>query len=321
MSKFVALLFFYTLLHTGISLKCYQCTGVPYNCQETVAQCYINQTTCMSQSHSLVVNGTLQEWTTKGCSQGLVCNETSYADMGANKKYVSTYCCSSDLCNTGTYYARVPVASLHCFNCSGSNESCALQNLTVIQCAGMQDRCMTITTASVKGGLRTDTTLKGCGTGNLCDRVLEYNAGNARLYTATSCCGKTKCNNGTTRVSVKDNLNGLQCYACNETGKGECKVVNTTVQCSGSMTYCMDAVGFPRGNTLMRGCCSKDVCLGLSVSLLVQASQKFYCCSGNLCNNGDVESYFRSSSCRVEISRYALGLLILSFTCLLRALL
>ncbi|KAM4650693.1 urokinase plasminogen activator surface receptor-like isoform 3-T3 [Discoglossus pictus] len=310
MNTFLAVLLLCTFLPQGLSLKCYQCTGFPYNCQETEQRCYINQTSCMSQSHSLVVGSNITEWTTKGCSQGLVCNETSYMDSGKIKKYISTHCCTTNYCNTGTYYARVPVAALFCLNCSGSNESCALQNLTSIQCAGVHDRCLTITTATVNDG-RTDTVIKGCGTTNLCNRFLEYNAGNERLYTTTSCCGKTKCNNDTTKVTVDDRLNGLTCFACNDTGKGECKTNITTVQCTGSMTYCMDVIGFPRGNTLMRGCCSKDVCLGLPFTLTVQASRKLFCCSGNMCNNGDPASYFKSSSWRAQTSLYLLVITLL----------
>ncbi|XP_053307872.1 urokinase plasminogen activator surface receptor-like [Spea bombifrons] len=307
-------------LRQGLSLTCYQCSGLPYNCIENEQRCFFNQTFCMSQGITVIENGNVVEKTYKGCSQGLLCNETMYMNQGNRKTYISSQCCTSDYCNTGTYYARVPVAALDCLTCVGDNSSCALQNLTSIKCTGVQDRCMTITTVYVKE-TSSNSVIKGCGTGNLCDRKLEYNTGNGLLYTGVSCCGKNNCNNRTQTVSVDPKPNGLECYACNETGKGECRTNITTVKCTGDMMMCMDVTGFPRANTLMRGCCSKDVCLGLSASLAIQASQKLFCCSGNLCNNGDIASYFRSSSTTALNNVYLLGMALLCVTRGLRVLL
>ncbi|XP_075046310.1 phospholipase A2 inhibitor NAI-like [Mixophyes fleayi] len=294
MSKLLTLLLFCVVLATGLSLQCKQCAGLPYNCTESPQLCYINQTSCMSQSFTIVENGLVTEKTYKGCSQGLVCNETVYVDLGYKKTYISSQCCNTDNCNTGTYYNRVPVAALFCQTCQGNSGSCATSNLTSIQCAGVQDRCMTATTMYVNVS-SSDVVIKGCGTGNLCGRRLEYNTGKGRVYTEVSCCGRTNCNQGLKTVTVNETTNDMSCYACNETGKGEC-TKPTTVRCTGNMTTCLDIQGFPRGNTLMRGCCSKDVCLGLSASLLIQASQKLYCCTGNLCNTGSVASYFNAGS-------------------------
>ncbi|KAM8927804.1 urokinase plasminogen activator surface receptor-like [Pelodytes ibericus] len=289
----------------GLSLICYQCSGLPYNCIESEQLCYINQTNCMSQGFAVVENGIVVEKTYKGCTQGLVCNETTYVDLGGRKTYISSQCCTTDYCNTGTYYASAPVAALSCLTCAGNNVSCA-QNVTSLLCSGFQDRCMTITTLYVNGTRSSNSVIKACGTGNLCDRNLQYNTGKGLVYTGISCCGKNNCNNNTQTVPVNSTLNGLQCYACNETGKGECRTNITTVNCSGNMTSCMDVTGFPRGNTLMRGCCSKDVCLGLSSSLVIQASQKLFCCSGNLCNDGVIASYFKSGSGTVRRNIYLL---------------
>ncbi|MEE6524896.1 hypothetical protein FKM82_024614, partial [Ascaphus truei] len=135
---------------------------------------------------------------------------------------------------------RIPVASLYCLTCEGDPASCALQNLTSLQCAGVQERCMTITTANTTDS-RTDTVIKGCGTGNLCDLRLEYNNGKETLYTGVSCCGKDNCNNGTTTVTVNEDPNGLQCYACKD--MGDCLVNNASkIQCTGGMNRCMDVV-------------------------------------------------------------------------------
>ncbi|XP_063291793.1 urokinase plasminogen activator surface receptor-like [Pelobates fuscus] len=310
MSRYLALLFLCVFLSKGSCLKCNQCSGIPYNCIDKEQQCFVNQTSCISQSFTIVENGTVTEKTFKGCSEGLVCNETMYLDRGIRKTYMSSSCCLTDNCNTGTYYSTVPVAALNCLACIGNNQSCTLPNVTSIRCAGVQDRCMTITSLFVSGS-SSNSVVKACGTGNLCDRRLEYNTGKGRLYTDITCCGKTNCNNGAIAVSVNETLNGLQCYACNETGKGECTKNITKVQCTGNMTSCMDIQGFPRGTTLMRGCCSKDVCLGLSTSLFVLQSQKLYCCKGNLCNNGVVASYFSSSLVTAEWNVYLLGMALL----------
>ncbi|KAM3923463.1 ly6/PLAUR domain-containing protein 3 [Leptodactylus fuscus] len=285
-------------LAPGLSLKCNSCSGLPYDCKETTQLCTLNQTSCMSQSYTITAPqgshpGNVTEWTYKGCTQGLVCNESVYLDLGSKKTYISTQCCNTDLCNTGTYYVRVPVSGLLCQSCVGNSASCA-SNLTSLQCAGLQDRCMTIKTVYVNGS-SSDVVYKGCGTGNLCGRLLKYNSGGPRVYTSVSCCGYDNCNKDVQTVTVNETKNGIQCYSCNETGRGEC-TTPSTVSCTGDMTTCLDVVGFPRGNTLLRGCCSQDVCSGLSATLNIQASQKLYCCQGNLCNNGNVASYFSSAS-------------------------
>lgn len=302
MSKLLILHLLFALLPAGLSLRCTQCTGLPYYCPESTQQCILNQTSCMSQSFTVVENGIITEKTYKGCSQGLRCNQSVYMDLGFKKTYISSYCCETNMCNNATVYARVPVAALFCQRCQGNSSTCATSNLTSVQCAGVQDRCMTVTTVYVNGS-SSDVVIKGCGTGNLCGRKLYYNSGGVKMYSEISCCGYNNCNQGVNTVKVNETLNGLQCYACNETGKGECTTPFTT-SCTGNMTSCVDAQGFPRGNTLLRGCCSADVCYGLTTSMSLQASQKLYCCTGNLCNSGNVASYFPSGSTMARGSVY-----------------
>ncbi|XP_075695119.1 urokinase plasminogen activator surface receptor-like [Rhinoderma darwinii] len=304
MTKWLSLLLLCVSLSPGLSLKCNFCTGLPYNCQESTQLCTLNHTSCMSQSFTVVEAGNVTEWTYKGCTQGLVCNETIYINLGYKRTYISSQCCTTDYCNTGTYYARVPVASLSCAACEGNNVSCA-SNQTPLPCAGVQDRCMTINTLYVNDS-SSDVVYKGCGTGNLCGRRLEYNSGGVRVYTEVSCCGSNYCNQGIKSVTVDETPNGVKCYGCNETGAGECNTLKT-VSCTGNMTTCLDIVAFPRGNTLMRACCSKDVCSGLSASVLLQASQKLHCCQGNMCNNGDITSYFKSGSTTAHRSMFLIG--------------
>lgn len=307
MTKWLRLLLLCASLSPGLSLKCNVCTGLPYNCQESTQLCTLNQTNCMSQAFTVIEAGNVTEWTYKGCSQGLVCNQTVYVDLGYKKTYISSQCCISDFCNTGTYYASVPLSGLSCKTCEGNSVSCAASNLTSLQCAGIQDRCMTLNTLYVNVST-SSVVYKGCGTGNLCGRRLEYNSGGNRVYTEVSCCGSNNCNQGVRSVTVNETPNGIQCYACNETGKGECNTpINGTVSCTGNMTSCLDIVGFSRGNTLMRGCCSTDVCWGLSASLSLQASQKLYCCQGNLCNDGVITSYFKSGSTTAHRSVFLIG--------------
>ncbi|XP_066463192.1 ly6/PLAUR domain-containing protein 3 [Eleutherodactylus coqui] len=307
MTKWLSLLLLGVFLQPGLSLKCNFCTGLPYNCQESTQLCTLDQTSCMSQSFTVVEAGNVTEWTYKGCSQGLVCNETVYVDLGFKKTFISSQCCITDFCNTGTYYAWVPVAGLNCLACEGNSASCAGSNLTPLRCAGVQDRCMTVKTLYVNVS-HSDVVYKGCGTGNLCGRRLEYNSGGTRVYTEVSCCGSNNCNQGIKSVSVDEKPNGIQCYSCNETGKGECRTpITTTVSCTGNMTTCLDVVGFPRGNTLMQGCCSTDVCLGLSASMFLQASQKLYCCQGNLCNTGEIALYFNSAATTAPRSVFLMG--------------
>ncbi|KAM5132196.1 urokinase plasminogen activator surface receptor [Mantella aurantiaca] len=294
MSKLPILYLLCAFLPVGLALTCHQCTGFPYYCPDSTQLCTINQTSCMSQSFTAVDDGTIREWTNKGCSQGLRCNESVYVDLDLKKTYISSQCCETDMCNVGTFYARVPRAALQCQTCIGNSTSCAKSNLTTILCAGLQDRCMTVTTV-YSNVSSSDMVIKGCGTGNLCGRRLHYNSGGVKVYSETTCCGHNNCNQGVNTVTVNKTLNDLQCYACNETGKGEC-TTPTTVLCTGNMTSCVDVVGFPRGNTLLRGCVSPDVCYGLSASMSLQASQKLYCCSGKLCNSGNIASYFRSGS-------------------------
>ncbi|XP_068099437.1 urokinase plasminogen activator surface receptor-like isoform X2 [Hyperolius riggenbachi] len=275
MSRLLLLPLLCALLHAGLSLRCQQCQGSPFNCPVTQQNCTINQTSCMTQSFAVI--------------------------------------------------AYTPVANFKCLSCEGNSISCASSNLTSLQCVGLQDRCMTISTAYVTGvsginASRSDVVVKGCGTGNLCGRKLYYNTGAGRIYSEVSCCGAPNCNQGVKTATVDNTPNGMKCYGCNETGAGECKTP-TTVSCTGNMTSCMDALGFPRGNTLMRGCVSTDVCYGLSSFMNLQASQKLYCCQGNMCNDGTITNYVTAGSHQARSSAYITGGAVLALIQVLRTLL
>ncbi|XP_029432991.1 urokinase plasminogen activator surface receptor-like [Rhinatrema bivittatum] len=285
------------LLQTGKSLDCYECFGPPYNCKETVRTCYMQQTSCIWRAYTYITGNKTIDQLEKGCSQGLICNESAYVNQGNTSLYSSSACCTSSLCNAGMYYAQVRVSHLQCYACQGNIASCSTGNLPTLQCAGVQDRCVDITSVTLNGMNRMETVLKGCGTGDFCSRKINFNTGNTSTYTSVQCCGSANCNTALPTVSLNDTPNGLQCYACNETGKGECLAANIRkVNCTGQMTQCVDVVGFPRGQTMLRGCCSEQACLGLSATLTISASQKLHCCTGNLCNNGVIAGYYTQSS-------------------------
>ncbi|XP_068099434.1 urokinase plasminogen activator surface receptor-like [Hyperolius riggenbachi] len=242
----------------------------------------------------------------KGCASTQLCNQTSIIDTGKHSMSMTSTCCESDYCNYKDYTVPevlptdAPVVNLRCLSCEGNSTSCASSNLTSLRSAGLQDRCMTISTAYVTGvsginASRSDVVVKGCGTGNLCGRKLYYNTGAGRIYSEVSCCGAPNCNQGVNTVKIDETPNGMKCYGCNETGLGECQQT-TIVSCTGYMTSCMDVIGFPQGNTLMRGCVSTDVCYGLSSVMYLQPSQKLYCCQGNMCNDGTITNYVTAGS-------------------------
>ncbi|XP_069057432.1 urokinase plasminogen activator surface receptor-like isoform X1 [Pleurodeles waltl] len=306
------LVVFCGLLQPGLCLECLECHGLPYNCTETVRECYAHQPTCISTAYSYEDSSGTKELLVKGCSQGLSCNESAYVNMGTRAVYISNTCCSRNQCNSGTYYAKATVSQADCAVCSGDSASCSSPALRVMHCTGVQDLCMSITTLTIFRGAARETVVKGCGTGPLCGRTLEYNTGNTTLYNKVECCHPRNCKPQVPTVSVNNTLNGLQCFACNETGKNECNATRiTTVNCTGQMNRCLDIVDFGQGKTLMRGCCSEDVCRGLPASLSVPSYQSLYCCQGNLCNNGNIASYF-SGGRSLQVSGASLaGILLL----------
>ncbi|XP_078507245.1 urokinase plasminogen activator surface receptor-like [Lissotriton helveticus] len=302
------------LLQSGLCLECLECYGLPYSCNETIRECYAHQPTCISTAYSYEDGSGMKDLLVKGCSQGLSCNESTYVNIGTKAVFISNACCTTNQCNRGTYYAKATVSQADCAVCSGDPTSCSSPSLPIMHCTGVQDLCMSITTVNINVivGVTRTTVMKGCGTGPLCGRSLQYNTGNTTLYSKVECCQPLDCKPQVPTVSVNATPNGLQCFACNETGKNECNATRITrVNCTGQMDRCLDIVDFGLGKTLMRGCCSEDVCQGLSASLSVPAYQSLYCCQGNLCNNGNIASYFGGgTSLRMSAASLA-GILLL----------
>ncbi|XP_069496974.1 urokinase plasminogen activator surface receptor-like isoform X2 [Ambystoma mexicanum] len=233
------------LLTPGGCLECLECYGLPYNCTERVRECYAHQKACISKAYTYNENGVTTDLLIKGCSQGLACNESAYVNLGTRAMYTSNTCCTSNQCNRGIYYARATVSQVTCKSCLNNSIACSSPTLPTIHCAGVQDLCMSMTTITITQGTRMETVVKGCGTGPLCGRELDYYTGNTTIYSKVECCQSNDCNTGVPRVTENNTRNGLRCYACNDTGKGECnstRNVLAQLNCTGQMTRCLDIV-------------------------------------------------------------------------------
>ncbi|XP_069496972.1 urokinase plasminogen activator surface receptor isoform X2 [Ambystoma mexicanum] len=246
-------------------------------------RCLAYETTCISLAYQSTTPLLTTNSVMKGCASTTLCNVTSAIDTGTNSFYMTSTCCETDYCNSNRFSAVGVVSKqLQCSSCVDA-ETC--KTPTQLACRNTNNQCVDVVTEIYNNGTMTNSSIKGCGSGEACGALLSYNTGGSQLYTQFQCCSSNRCNNRTISVSKPRFPNGIMCWGCNETGNNECAPEKQQmVKCSGSLVRCMEAFG-PDRKTLKKGCCTEDLCSDTYPAVSgIPKEVEIQCCAGNLCN-------------------------------------
>ncbi|XP_063292006.1 urokinase plasminogen activator surface receptor-like [Pelobates fuscus] len=272
----------------AFSLKCLQCVGTAASCPMLVKTCPSYETSCFALAYKGVQGSSTVDTVIKGCSTPQICNQTSIIDAGVQSVTMSSSCCEKNFCNINRFNT-LPVFSnrLECSTCADPTKPCKSAD-TSIFCDEVNSYCVDVVTSNYTNGKISGTMYsKGCGSGEGCNTLFSYNTGSFQHYTQFSCCNSNnKCNNIQKSVTVLTNDNGIKCWGCQETGKGECATQNQTlVSCTGLQIRCMEAFD-ERNQTWFKGCSTVSFCSSTYPYLNTLPSiSGIECCAGSLCNN------------------------------------
>ncbi|XP_075184768.1 phospholipase A2 inhibitor 31 kDa subunit-like [Anomaloglossus baeobatrachus] len=157
----------------------------------------------------------------------------------------------------------ISVISFRCYSClSRTSEKC---NVSETECLG--NRCMTACQYFYNGGKECKSIYKGCANDTLCGIKAEEIMENIRFRFHAICCTGELCNTAQYELAEEDpRPNGVICpnAYCNDTLE-ECKT-EKTINCTGSMTRCVDYRGKVRNpdgkvqNYSIKGCVNSDCC-------------------------------------------------------------
>ncbi|XP_043937068.1 urokinase plasminogen activator surface receptor-like [Protopterus annectens] len=283
----------FTLLSSAWSLQCYECQGLIDNCLISPVTCKPQEPYCILKAYRVIAGGITTDYLMKSCSTGLECGQNTTLYTGYQAIYATSTCCEYDFCNAGAIQITVFSNYLQCYSCTGYKEDSCTSS-SAINCIGVENQCVDVSTLVASGSSTTSSIIKGCGNGAFCNDLQAYNTGDSFSVVNVTCCNTAKCNNRQFSASLPTNINGIRCYSCYETGKNECSANNKSqVNCTGGLYRCMEVLDNNNGKqvALMRGCATESFCRGVIPSLTVPQSQQVLCCTGNLCNNWIFNGY------------------------------
>ncbi|XP_057216953.1 CD59 glycoprotein-like [Triplophysa rosa] len=162
--------------------------------------------------------------------------------------------------------------SLKCYSCRDTSGSCSTQTT----CSMNDTTCASATVVGTLDGNTVTTKFKDCYSPQACGNG-SLNLGVLKSAVSMQCCNTDLCNSQDVPDYDTHDVNGKQCYSCDE------KSCFSILNCLGTEDYCI--TGTENMTSLpvtLKGCASKSVCDATS-----QATGRFSysCCQGNLCNN------------------------------------
>ncbi|XP_062996412.1 urokinase plasminogen activator surface receptor-like [Elgaria multicarinata webbii] len=279
-------------LGTASSLKCWKCLSREGKCPETkVEVCSPSQDACFFEIKNFTA---LSADTVKqGCGTLSQCQ--SYRDGYNGSLYQGMYCCSSDLCKSVNYNVNRKGSKngVTCQSCIGSTAECGLNGPSE-PCYGSMDRCVQISQRFLPGE-ELEPIIKGCGDSSFTEAMVEYQIGKDFAYVDQTVCSLSNCNEGFTEITPSE-LNGLQCYTCRDSGRGECTHDRLQLlNCAGLMDQCVDVINNANRElpvTIQKGCATESMCtryLDIYRPLMRQDSYA-KCCNTSLCNRAESPS-------------------------------
>uniref|UniRef100_A0AAY4BXC8 UPAR/Ly6 domain-containing protein n=1 Tax=Denticeps clupeoides TaxID=299321 RepID=A0AAY4BXC8_9TELE len=130
---------------------------------------------------------------TQDCETPNQCQNSSF-NFGTSKIVLTTKCCTTDLCNSGSFTGEKSTSlndtqnGRKCFSCSATDCN------STVNCVGNEDRCIKAIVDS--GGLKK--MMKGCVTKNSCLGDFLTNMG----YADVRCCKGNLCNGASAFTST-----------------------------------------------------------------------------------------------------------------------
>ncbi|XP_072836272.2 urokinase plasminogen activator surface receptor isoform X1 [Pogona vitticeps] len=268
------------------SLRCAKCVSKKGNCNETeVEACSSYQDACFFEVKDFIgVSGTTVK---RGCTTANYCRRYPGGYKGHLDRIM--YCCSSDLCEPVDYHHSHTGAEngMVCQSCIGNEAECG-QNAWSEPCRGNADRCIQISQRFLPGE-ELEPIIKGCGDSSFRDTLVAYQIGKDFAYVEQNVCGLRNCNNRSFPDISPGQPNGLKCYTCRETGKGECDRERLQLlNCTGIMDRCVHIISKDRDvpTTIQKGCATESMCTSYSDIYYKLMRQDSYpaCCKKSFCN-------------------------------------
>ncbi|KAJ1132691.1 hypothetical protein NDU88_010995 [Pleurodeles waltl] len=248
------------------SLECYGCEG-DGECSQSPISCHGPDAYCQTSVLTASVFFLNALNIKKTCAYGerpdkvTQLNAKQKVRLSLQEKY-----CNTNFCNNETNFELAPAEpnNLHCYGALCQGQHCAsFTAMDNLMCRGNQTKCVELA-ISGKMGLTSDVSMKGCAEVPECEEDMGFRSTHSSFH--LQCCDSDFCNGGT--VPNEDDLmpNGVVCYSCNEGDeKIGCPLEKATmVNCTGSMTSCLEASGVTResdvvSSRVIRGAVNSDL--------------------------------------------------------------
>ncbi|KAM4703030.1 urokinase plasminogen activator surface receptor [Rhinophrynus dorsalis] len=272
------------------SLQCYHFRGPPdHALEKQIAKtCESNRPFCSSTlfTYSGFLHGNVL---VKGCSEGQddFCNKTQTSPLKSIEAKEIKLCCNTEQCNKDL----VPDLGkdsqkwgIECLACNGDPTLCKGHNLPSVQCEPSQTNCIQVSITTALSLDTHKTIMKGCSNSSTCPGLSAFSNGEKLVSYASKhqCCNRTYCNTGSFTDTEAGTENGLECYS-RSTPK-----VASKMRCRGEMNQCMDLIGTSPHEVVMSGCATEAFCQGLYPQFQIPGWKRTVCCTGALCNNGNI---------------------------------
>nr|XP_033770064.1 autotransporter adhesin BpaC-like [Geotrypetes seraphini] len=275
-----------TLLTPACCLKCYENENQNVEFQVTCAE---TEKLCKTT----IFQGTLYSYRSqkvhKSCASTEKPDHKTSLSSSKLKLLLEERYCNTDLCNEKAPPITVSAPNdMQCHSCLSYGAPCSTADLSNYQCREEQKQCVDVAFNGNFGEF-SNVRMKGCGHLPYCKDNLQFYNSDASFR--VNCCNASFCNMKT-NTSMDSSPNGVQCYSCTEEGDSKCSSGNVgTVQCSGTLTSCLEAFGTKsidgvNKTAVIKGCATPDTCDSSVMTLLQQYdSAEIHCCKGNLCNS------------------------------------
>ncbi|XP_044290715.1 urokinase plasminogen activator surface receptor-like isoform X2 [Varanus komodoensis] len=267
------------------SLRCKRCVNRIGKCTETdVEVCKPQQDSCFFEIKD--VHYLMARTVKRGCGTSESCRRYHDGNVGLLSR--TLHCCSTDLCEPLLYPANFSGSpnGVTCQSCIGDKDDCG-QNAPSEPCYDSRNRCVQISQQFLPDE-QLERIIKGCGNASFTSVVAAYQIGKDFAYVDQRVCTNSNCNNGNFTALTPGRSNGLQCYTCRETGKGECDPKRLELlNCMGIMDRCLHVITNENRDspvTILKGCATESTCTRhLDLGLMRQKAHAA-CCKDSLCN-------------------------------------
>uniref|UniRef100_A0ABM5ERX1 Phospholipase A2 inhibitor and Ly6/PLAUR domain-containing protein-like n=1 Tax=Pogona vitticeps TaxID=103695 RepID=A0ABM5ERX1_9SAUR len=164
----------FSLLSSGVSLKCQFCQDMSATCTiETTQECQPSQDACVSAVSEVTMNGLRVSLSFKSCLDHQFCQAGSYTASVEEDVHIRTQitCCQEDQCNSGALQSPDPEKLVaNGFQCPGCfsilSDHCDSKGM--VNCTQKEDHCFNLAGSIKKSILNGRSAFQGCTTAKAC---------------------------------------------------------------------------------------------------------------------------------------------------------